>query len=273
MNGENRRRSLAIAGKSYLHFTPAAKERIFRLYRPKDLTSNISSISMIMMVKTLAIVAILLLSITTIFSAPLVSIQKLRNLKSDPTESQRLSDLGTGPDVYKFDFTSTNGVVAGPGGKAIQASIDDFPALTAQGTALIVGFLKPCGFILPHVHPRATSMFVVTQGDNVRTGFYNEHTGKFVVTPLKQYQGTVFPQGALHFEQNLSCKQAVFVAGFNSVDPGLNSGSSTFFQLPIDLIAASLNITTAQATSLRDHLPAAPLQTVASCRARCGLSD
>ncbi|CAF1098342.1 unnamed protein product, partial [Didymodactylos carnosus] len=46
----------------------------------------------------------------------------------------------------------------------------------------------------------------------------------------------------------------------------LNPDSSTFFQLPIDLIAASLNITTAQARSLRDHLPAAPLQTVASCR-------
>ncbi|CAF1098360.1 unnamed protein product [Didymodactylos carnosus] len=176
-----------------------------------------------MMAKTLIIVAVLLLSTTTTttFSASLASIQKLRKLKSDPTESQRLLDLGAGTNVYKLDFlASTHGVVAGPGGKEIQASIYDFPALTAQGTAMIVGFLKPCGFILPHVHPRATSMFVVTEGDNVQTGFYNDHTGRFVITPLKQYQGTVFPQGALHFEQNLSCKQAVFVAGYNNVDPG-----------------------------------------------------
>jgi hypothetical protein len=32
----------------------------------------------------------------------------------------------------------------------------------------------------------------------------------------------VFPQGAIHFEMNPSCEKAMFVAGFNGEDPGVD---------------------------------------------------
>jgi Cupin len=41
-------------------------------------------------------------------------------------------------------------------------------------------------------------------------------------------QATVFPQDATHFEQNFNCDPIVFVAGFNSDDPSVQTVASSF---------------------------------------------
>ncbi|CAF4205663.1 unnamed protein product, partial [Didymodactylos carnosus] len=54
-------------------------------------------------------------------------------------------------------------------------------------------------------------------------------------------QATVFPKGAIHFQQNIGCKPAKFVAAFNHEDPGVLTIANSFFgQFPDDIVQASL---------------------------------
>jgi hypothetical protein len=45
---------------------------------------------------------------------------------------------------------------------------------------------------------------------------------RFAEIDIAPGSATVFPQGAIHFEMNPSCEEAMFVAGFNGEDPGVN---------------------------------------------------
>ena len=82
-----------------------------------------------------------------------------------------------------------------------------------------------------------------------------------------------FPKGAIHFEQNLNCVPATFVAAFNSEDPGvLTISNGLFGALPATVVGAALgglNITTVEDIRLR--LAQNPSIGIAECRKRCGL--
>jgi hypothetical protein len=74
--------------------------------------------------------------------------------------------------VFVFDTpcrnTSELGVVTGEGGKTVRADHSTFPALIGSGGAVTIGFLKPCGFNSPHVHPRAAELNLVVEGACLR---------------------------------------------------------------------------------------------------------
>ena len=53
------------------------------------------------------------------------------------------------------------------------------------------------------------------------------------------YQMTVFTEGATHTEWNPHCEDAVFVAGFNSEDPGVRQDAQTTFGLRDDVVEAT----------------------------------
>ncbi|KAL2045866.1 hypothetical protein ABVK25_011969 [Lepraria finkii] len=82
----------------------------------------------------------------------------------------------------------------------------------------------------------------------MRTGFvmYNQQTSEFNTT-ITQYQGTVFPQGSIHWQQNLDCEPAVGVAGLNAEDPGASSIAQNF------LINTAADIVDATSASPRDQ--------------------
>ena len=72
----------------------------------------------------------------------------------------------------------------------------------------------------PHTHPRATEINF-SLNTTLRAGFLSENGARFIPVELAAGSATVFPQGVIHFEMNPTCEPAMFVAGFNGEDPGV----------------------------------------------------
>jgi oxalate decarboxylase/phosphoglucose isomerase-like protein (cupin superfamily) len=137
---------------------------------------------------------------------------------------------------------------------------------------MTVGYLGPCGINLPHTHPRATEINFSVDGD-FQVGFYQENGAVFIMNDVYANQAAVFPQGSIHFEQNMNCNPVTFVAAFNSEDPGVLTISTAFFgAIPATVVGASLgglNITTVE--DIRLQLVKNPAIGIAECRQKCGL--
>jgi len=153
----------------------------------------------------------------------------------------------------------------------VAATASNFAALIGHDVAMTVGFIEPCGINLPHIHPRATEINFIVQGE-FQAGFFSENGGHFIGHTLKPGMVTVFPRGVIHFEYNLSCKRGIFVAAFNNQDPGVTTIASAFFGgLPAEVAGASLgNLGIQNVTDLKNMLPMNP-SVVEDCRSRCQL--
>ncbi|CAF0976194.1 unnamed protein product [Rotaria sordida] len=174
-----------------------------------------------------------------------------------------------------YIFTYSNGTGPGfsygDGGLIAAASVRNWPALINQGVSMVVLYLKPCGLNLPHIHPRATTISYVAKGI-IRTGSWSENTGQFHAITLKAGQGTTFPAGALHFEQNIGCDDAIVVAAFNSEDPGTAQLTEGIKVLPLDILTTSFGSESQyQIDQLRRNFPKTPIKGIASCYKACGL--
>lgn len=173
----------------------------------------------------------------SLFTAP-SSLSRFQLLLVDPTSGDLLSGDALRSQIV-FDYN--NGASIDPGdtaGKITAAVAATFPILVDQDISTITAFLNPCSLLVPHTHPQIESL-VVTQG-NITTGTLipglvgpGHGTGE-IVESLLQYQGTVFPAGAIHYQLNPTCKPAVFVSSLASSDPGTTL-ESTFFSLSGDV--------------------------------------
>lgn len=120
--------------------------------------------------------------------------------------------------VFDFNTTTLDGAITqGKGGYTVKADRDTFPALIGSGGSMTLGFLGPCGFNTPHVHPRAAELNIVVQG-RLLGSVTAENGARHMEHELKRFSMTVFPQGALHTEWNPDCEPAVFVAAFPDED-------------------------------------------------------
>ncbi|RYC57328.1 hypothetical protein CHU98_g8893 [Xylaria longipes] len=199
----------------------------------------------------------------------------IQALELAPTFKQRIPLLNQ-PGDFKFDFLNPPAVAVttGKGGHTVASDAASFPALIGNGAAMTLGFLSACGFNTPHVHPRATEINVVVQGRLV-----SEMTVENGVSPVQNlldlYQMTVFPQGAMHTEFNPDCEPAVFVAGFNSADPGVQQTAQTFFNLRPDFVQATLGgvdmINGADLDTFKGLIPKNVALGVESCLEKCGI--
>jgi len=153
----------------------------------------------------------------------------------------------------------------------VAATASNFAALIGHDVAMTVGFIEPCGINLPHLHPRATEINFIVEGE-FQVGFFSENEGKFVGNTLNPGMVTVFPPGVIHFEWNMSCKKGIFVAAFNNQDPGVTTIASAFFGgLPAEVAGASLgNLGIQNVDDLKNMLPLNP-GVVEECRSRCQL--
>ena len=105
--------------------------------------------------------------------------------------------------------------------------------LLDTGISFSISALGPCGIFFPHVHPRANELFVVIEGEvgfgaMFETAINPADTAKPIGTingTLSNFQGTLFPQGSIHWQINDSdkCEQATIVAAFGSDDPGVTA--------------------------------------------------
>ncbi|KAJ7871652.1 RmlC-like cupin domain-containing protein [Mycena olivaceomarginata] len=117
-----------------------------------------------------------------------------------------------------FDFNNQKPNAGARGGSIVLATVDNFPILEELGLSGAISLVEPCGLNIPHLHPRANKMFTVIDGI-LDTGFVQENGfNTSIKTQLGKYQGTVFPIGSIHYQQNPTCSPAVFVVSLNSED-------------------------------------------------------
>ena len=142
----------------------------------------------------------------------------------------------------------------------------------------------------PHTHPRATEInFSINT--TLRGGVLVENGARFAEIDIRPGTATVFPQGAIHFEMNPSCEDAMFVAGmslpcnrvscrrliacvgFNGEDPGVQQVAQRFFGLPPDIVGAALGgLGVQEVADLEAFIPDNVILGVDECLQRCGIT-
>jgi oxalate decarboxylase/phosphoglucose isomerase-like protein (cupin superfamily) len=173
---------------------------------------------------------------------------------------------------YVFDFNQGIGVTGGAGGNLTIANVVDFPYLFGKGMALSVGRMAPCGLATPHYHPRAAEFLYMLSGEAIQTGFILENGARFVEQILNTNQGFLYPGTAFHYQANLGCTPATFVAGFNHEDPGVATVGQNFFGLPpnvTDVILGDIGID--EATRIARLIPDTFAIGIQSCLTRCNI--
>ncbi|KAJ7162910.1 RmlC-like cupin domain-containing protein [Mycena filopes] len=200
---------------------------------------------------------------------------EVAQLRQAPTAVDRVNLLSDDKQ-FVFDFlnppANTPSVVTGAAGHTVEAFSGSFPAVIGNGAAMTIGFIGPCGINTPHTHPRATEVNYSVNG-TLRTGLLTENGARFIVNDLPAGSMTVFPQGAIHFEMNTECTPSMFVAGFNSEDPGVLQLAQRFFGLPSDIVGATLgDLGVEEVEGIAHLLPDNVAVGTDECLKRCGLS-
>lgn len=79
-------------------------------------------------------------------------------------------------------------------------------------------------------------MVYVIKG-SMRSAFVEENGGEGnVVNDLEQGDVMFYPQGLIHYQQNLGCEPVSYLGALNSEDPGIVSIMTQFFQLPSEAL-------------------------------------
>lgn len=192
------------------------------------------------------------------------------------------AEVAAGTLSLKFDFNPAANppaanATAPLGGQVDLANRKNFPLLTGLGIAAAGIFFEPCGLNTPHIHPDATEFFTVVTDSNITTGFVLENG--FTTeqrTELSLFQGTAFPMGSIHWQQNNDCTPAVGIAGLNSEDPGASSIAQNFLiNTSGDIVDAALGfpkqIDANNFADFKAHIPAPLALGVQECLIRCNI--
>ncbi|EMF16140.1 RmlC-like cupin [Sphaerulina musiva SO2202] len=199
----------------------------------------------------------------------------IQQLELAPTAVDRIALLSPADFLYDFQNppANTDAKTTGKGGFTVKADRKVFPALIGTGVAMTVGFLGPCGFNTPHIHPRSSEINIIIEG-RLGTEFVAENGVPPIANILEKFQMTVFPKGAVHTEFNPDCTNATFVAGFGSEDPGVQQSAQTLFSLDPEIVKAVLDVETINGESIeqfRSMIPANVANGVDACLKKCGI--
>ncbi|XP_057843675.2 germin-like protein subfamily 2 member 1 [Cryptomeria japonica] len=107
------------------------------------------------------------------------------------------------------------------------ATASSFPGLNTQGLSFARIDYSKGGIVQPHFHPRASEVLYVMKGTLV-AGFMDTQNRLFEET-VKEGELFVFPQGMVHFIQNLGDGPAVSLSSLNSQNPGAVLLAKTLF--------------------------------------------
>ena len=122
----------------------------------------------------------------------------------------------------------------------------------------------------PHIHPRSSELFHVLKGSFL-TGFLEENGGRYIENNVTTGQITVFPQGLVHFVQNLDCINATFLSVFGSEDPGTLTVSTRLFNINQQALTSTFNQPEIVIDLIKVNIPNPPAPGVGECRKRCNL--
>lgn len=116
---------------------------------------------------------------------------------------------------------------------------------------------------------QATEVIYVIKGSNLRTGFIEENSGRTIINDIKEGQSTFFPQGLIHYQQNLGCDTVQYLSALNSEDPGVVTLSNQMFTLPVESLISTLNVGTKILDRIKNDLPVGPGKGWNNCVKRC----
>lgn len=231
---------------------------------------------------------------STTLAAPASIIEERANTTTTPTPplslTQQLFLADTAADRFallpsdaSFVFDFANPSLKGKGGKGgdlIPANRKTFPALVGTGAGMAVGFLGPCGFNTPHVHPRSVELQIVTQGRLVtemlpENGVLDPATGKrrVITNVVGTNQMTPFYIGSVHTQFNPDCTPATFVAAFTSEDFGAGQVLDELVSFSTDVVEAAFGqaVDGANVDAFRQYIPVSIANGVESCLQQCGI--
>ncbi|XP_010421516.1 PREDICTED: probable germin-like protein subfamily 2 member 5 [Camelina sativa] len=144
--------------------------------------------------------------------------------------------------------TSTGSVVTG-------ANVEKLPGLNTLGLSMSRIDYAPNGLNPPHVHPRASEIIFVLEGQ-LYVGFVTT-AGKLMAKHINKGDIFVFPKGLLHFQKNVANTPASVIAAFDSQLPGTQSiVASLFGALPDDILVKSFQLKTKQVQRIKSRYPA-----------------
>ncbi|KAJ3021106.1 hypothetical protein HKX48_009201 [Thoreauomyces humboldtii] len=159
----------------------------------------------------------------------------------------------------------------GEGGTLSRMNVATLPSLDGQRIAMTLINLEPCGINPPHIHPRASEALYVINGADILVGVLAENNAKLILNTLDKGKATFVPQGAIHFEQNLSCHPVTLIAANDNEDPGTLTIATEFWMLPDGTLEAALGAKETEIRKIRGHIPMGVAPGADECRKRCGL--
>ncbi|PIN14965.1 hypothetical protein CDL12_12390 [Handroanthus impetiginosus] len=156
------------------------------------------------------------------------------------------------PNDFSVSGLNQVGNISSPVGSEItQVFVDRLPGLNTLGISLSRIDYAPYGLNPPHVHPRASEIFVVMEG-TLYVGFLTSSPQnpnmryELFAKILHPGDVYVYPRGLIHFQYNVGKGNAVAFAGFNSQNPGLITLANALFgsepPLPSDVLAKAFQL-------------------------------
>ncbi|CAF3347957.1 unnamed protein product [Rotaria socialis] len=120
------------------------------------------------------------------------------------------------------------------------------------------------------MHRRASQIYCIIKGE-FELYFIEDNAANFTGHIIKEGQGTLFPQGSIHYLINAPCGNGSLVAVTSSEDPGRIDVATSFFNaLPASMISVALG---GQKVKIDENKLSAvdPAQGTEECRRRCNL--
>ncbi|OMO84631.1 Germin [Corchorus capsularis] len=126
-------------------------------------------------------------------------------------------------DDFVFSGLNIPGNTSNELGLAVNlADISTLPGLNGLGIGMSrVDIAANGGLNPPHIHPRASEIFLVLEG-TLYAGFITSLPEYRLITKVLQKGDAIaFPVGLIHFQLNIGKTNAVAIAGFSTQNPGI----------------------------------------------------
>ncbi|ERN18737.1 putative germin-like protein 2-1 [Amborella trichopoda] len=115
------------------------------------------------------------------------------------------------------------------GSRVTQVNVAQIAGLNTLGISMVRIDYAPGGQNPPHTHPRATEILTVLEG-SLYVGFVTSNPDNRLITKtLQKGDVFVFPEGLIHFQQNVGYKNAVAIAALSSQNPGVITIANAVF--------------------------------------------
>ncbi|KAF2571720.1 hypothetical protein F2Q70_00000367 [Brassica cretica] len=159
------------------------------------------------------------------------------------------------PEDFYFQGLATAKAAANSSTGAIvtSATVEKLPGLNTLGLSMSRIDYAPNGLNPPHVHPRASEVIFVLEGQ-LYVGFVTT-AGKLVAKYINKGEVFVFPKGLLHFQKNIAgSAPASVLAAFDSQLPGTQSlVASLFGALPDNILVETFKIKPKQVKTIKSR--------------------